>query len=370
MDFRKIKDEKIGYYVADIDPENNSSLGVQRFAFKVLEEFYKKNLKIVLFCNEDNYYLFKKFEDKFNIIKIRKISKNRIINRFAFDQILINKYAKKENLDILFFPKGIIPLHKTRGIKYYSVIHDLIPKYYLKDKRFDLKTRLKYIPATFLLIRAAKRSDKIFTVSEFSKKEIAKHTNENKIKIIPEGFDLSEPLEKSTKKLRQIEKRPYFYIIGNKNPHKNLEKSIELFLEYNKKKNNKHNAVITSEKIKKYEEEGSLLFLGRVNDRELATIYSNAQLSIFLSDIEGFGLPLIESYSLETPVIFNNKTSLKELGKKINSRGACDIGDKNSVFNAIDNALKMSKKETEKNRKILEDKFNWKNCVNEIIKNF
>ncbi len=367
---KKIKNKKIGYYVADIDPLKNSSLGVQRFALKVLEEFYKKNRVIVLFCNEDNYYLFKKFEDRFKVIKLKKISKNRIINRLAFDHVLVNRYAKKENLDILFFPKGIIPLRKIKGVKYFSVLHDLIPKYYVISENSKLKFRLKYIPATLFLINSAKKSDKIFTVSEFSKKEISKYTVSEKIKVIPEGFELEKPSNELNKKLKPLKNKPYFYIIGNKNPHKNLEKSIELFLEYNRKNKNKFSTVITSEKIGKYKGNKNLNFLDRVSDKELATIYKKAKLSIFLSDIEGFGLPLIESYSLETPVVFNNKTSLKELGKHIDNVGACDIENKYSVFNAIDNVLKISKKEIIKNKKILENKFNWKNCANELIKNF
>ncbi|MCF7910674.1 glycosyltransferase [Candidatus Pacearchaeota archaeon] len=361
-----MKNKKIGYYVADIDPENNSSLGVQRFAFKLLEEFYKKNLNLVIFCNEDNYYLFKKFEDKFKIIQLKKHSKNRIINRLLFDLFLINKYAKKQDLDILVFPKGFIPLYKLKNTKYYSVIHDLIPKYYIKDNRLNWKHRLKYIPATILLTRSAKKADKIFTVSEFSKEEIAKHTKEEKIKVIPEGFELEKPLNKLTKKLKILNKKQYFYIIGNKNPHKNLEKSLELFLKYNKKNKNKYHAVVTSEPVAEYKNNKNIIFLGKVSDKELATVYKKAELSLFLSDIEGFGLPLIESYSLETPVVFNNKTSLKELGENINKKGACDIENKESVFKAIDEVLKMGKKEILKNKKILEEKYNWEKCFEEI----
>jgi len=362
--------KKIGYYVADIDPEKNSSLGVQRFAMKVLEEFYERDLDIVLFCNEDNYDLFKKFEKKFKIIKLKKISKNRIINRLSFDQILINKYAKKQNIDILFFPKGILPSYKLKNVKYYAVIHDLIPKHYVMDEGFKIKTRLKYLLATHLLIRSAKKADKIFTVSEFSKKEISNHTKKEKIKVIPEGFDLEKPLDRLNKRLKFLEKKPYFYVIGNKNPHKNLEKSIELFLEYNRKNKNKYRAVITSEKIDKYEKEKHIIFLGKVGDKELSTIYKKAELSLFLSSVEGFGLPLIESYSLETPVVFNNKSSLKELGKSMGGKGACDINDKESVFDAINKTLRVTKKEIKQNKNKLEKKYNWKNCVDKIIKEF
>lgn len=363
-----MKNKKIGYYVADIDTENNSSLGVQRFSLRLLQEFYKKDINLTLFCNEKNYYLFKKYEKKFKIIKIKNIFKNRILNRLAFDQFLIKKYAKKENIDILIFPKGFIPFFKSRKIKYFPVIHDLIPKYYVKDKKINFKTRLKFVLATILLIRASKKADKIFTISNFSRKDLAKHTKKEII-VIPEGFDIEKPLTKLSSKLKILNKKPFFYIIGNKHPHKNIKKTIELFLEFNKKNKNKYNAILTCDKIKRFEKENPVIFLERVNDKELSTIYNKAKLSMFMSSIEGFGLPFIESYSFETPVIYNNKTSLKELGKTIGSKGACEINNKDSVFIAISDILKMNKKEIEKNKKILEKKYNWNNCVNEIIKN-
>jgi glycosyltransferase involved in cell wall biosynthesis len=216
-----------------------------------------------------------------------------------------------------------------------------------------------------LLIRTAKKSDKVFTVSEFSKKEISEYTAKEKIKVIPEGTGIEKPHVKLTKKLKILGKKPYFYIIGNKNPHKNLGKAIEIFLEYNEEHNNKYHAVITSDKIEKYDNEKSLIFLGRVNDKELSTIYSGAELSLFLSDIEGFGLPLIESYSLRTPVVFNNKTSLAELGKGL--KGSCNSDNKSSVFYAIDDVLKMNKKEIQKIKKELNKKYNWKKCAEEIL---
>lgn len=349
---------RIGYYVADINPEKNSSLGVQRFAMRVLEGLYERGHNLTLFCNPDNYYLFKKFEDKFKVVQMKKVSNNRIINRLVFDQYLINKYAKKEGIGTLIFPKGILPFYKVGGINYFSVIHDLIPKHYVFDKGFGVKTRLKYIPSTYLLTKSAKKSDKIFTVSEFSMKEIAKHTSEYKIKVVPEGSDL----EKSNEYPPYLQVSPYFYIVGNRNPHKNLQKAIDLFREYNRRNNTYYKAVITTKPPEECDDD--LLFLDNVSDSQLVRIYKNAELSLFLPSLEGFGLPLIESYSQGTPVVFNKETSLEEVGEEL--EGGCDVNDKESVFRAIDRVLNMSEEDIERDKKYLESKYNWKDCVDMI----
>ena len=362
-----MKSQKIGYYVADVNLKQTSSIGIYRFTINLLEQLIKRRIEITLFCNEQNHHLFKRYSKKIKkIIKLKRVCNNHIVNRFFLDQIMINKYIKKERLTKIVFPRGFMPLYKIKGIQYYIVIHDLIPRYYLFNKKLSWKMRLKFLPATIMLMLAIKKADKIFTVSDFSQEEINNHTSKKKVKVIVEGCNLNSLLNKLTKKLECIKGKPYFYIIGNQNPHKNLERSIELFLDYNKIHKNKFNAIVTVPKIKKFEKEGAIKFLGHVKDKELATIYKRASISLFLSDIEGFGLPLIESYSLETPVVFNNKTSLAEIGR--NLKGSCNIKDQKSVFKAINESLGMNKKEILKNKKKLVNKYNWEECGNKFIK--
>jgi len=52
---------------------------------------------------------------------------------------------------------------------------------------------------------------------------------------------------------------------------------------------------------------------GYLSDEELFHQFSNAKIFLFLSMIEGFGFPPLESMSLGVPVISSNKTSLREV---------------------------------------------------------
>jgi glycosyltransferase involved in cell wall biosynthesis len=362
--------KRIGYYCADINPEITKSLGIYKSTIFILKELISqmnRNNKLSIFVTKENYSFFKQFKsDKVDLIKIKKPFKNYIMNRILIDQILINKEAVKAKIDILFFPKGILPLFKKKKMKYVAIIWDLIPNYYLENKKYSLKTRLKFLPVSWLLTNSIKKADKIFTISEYSKKQILKYCNKD-ITVIPLGS-----FSKTKSALKTIKfkppKNPYFYIIGNLNPHKNLKKSIELFLEYNQLNDNKFDAVITSKidgNLKKYQNK-SIHFLGVQGEEGLEQIYKNSQLSIFLSEIEGFGLPLIESYYYKTPVVFNKRTSLKEIGKGL--KGGCKINNKKSVFRAIDEVLKMKKSEILKIRDEFNNRYNWERCVKKIIK--
>jgi len=324
-----MKKIKLGYYCTDTNPKKTKSLGIYKVTKEILKQFLKdKRIDLTLILSKESEDFFKEFKCK---KRISSSDGKYVLNKLFRYPIFANKIAKEEGLDILFFPKGHIPFFKISSIKYLSIIHDLIPVYYLK------KGNLKMIFTSFLLWWSAKFSDLIFTDSEYSKREISKISNK-KIVVIPLGCSVVKS------KKPKIE-GDYVFVIGNKNPHKNLDISIELLKEYNKQSNKKYIQVTSS---------------GNLPEEELAGLYKHAKFSIFLSDIEGFGLPLIESYAYETPVVFNNKTSMAEIGK--NLPGACNAKDKQSVFNAIKEVENLKKEEIKEIKKSLVKRYNWIKC--------
>jgi glycosyltransferase involved in cell wall biosynthesis len=59
--------------------------------------------------------------------------------------------------------------------------------------------------------------------------------------------------------------------------------------------------------------ENRVIFLGFVDDSDLPTLYSEANLFLFASLYEGFGLPLLEAMACGVPVITSNASSLPEV---------------------------------------------------------
>ncbi len=320
---------RIGYYCADVNPKKTISLGIYKTTKEILRQLLKnKSLDILLILSDENKEYFREFKCKKRICRSKS---SGFLKKVFIYPYFANKVAKDKKLDLLFFPKGHIPLIKIRGPKYVSIIHDLIPLKYLRI----FKPSSLVIP--FLLWWSAKGSDLIFTDSNYSKKEIMKISN-RPVEVIPLGYRKVSPKDPHFEK-------EYIFIVGNKNKHKNLEKSIRLLEEYNLK-NQKNYLPITSP--------------GKLSEQELAGLYKHAKCSIFLSDIEGFGLPLIESYSHLTPVVFNNKTSLAEIGHGL--PGACDVNNEESVFRAIKEIENLPKNDIKKIAKILLDRYNWNLC--------
>ena len=330
-----MKEIKIGYYCADVNPLKTKSLGIYKVTKEILKRLLKKKgLEIILILSKESEPFFREFKCEKRICKGGKIY---LFNKLIKYPSFANHIAKKEKLDILFFPKGHIPFFKIKKVKYVSIIYDLIPFYYLK------KGNLKMIFSSFLLFWSAKKSDLIFTVSKYSKKQIEK-ISKTKPNVIPLGCSIVKPKKPKIK-------GKYVFVIGNKNPHKNLDFAINVLQEYNKIYGKNYKPVTSS---------------GKLSEEELAGLYKHAKFSLFLSSIEGFGLPLLESYSYGTPVVFNNKTALAELGKGL--PGACDITDKKFVFKAIKEIESLSKQKIKLISRKLNRKYNWNKCVSIITK--
>jgi len=56
-----------------------------------------------------------------------------------------------------------------------------------------------------------------------------------------------------------------------------------------------------------------VIFTGRVNDGELADLMASALALTYVSLFEGFGIPILEAFHCDTPVITSNVTSMPEV---------------------------------------------------------
>lgn len=119
---------------------------------------------------------------------------------------------------------------------------------------------------------------------------------------------------------------PYVLHVGSHSPHKNIEALIltwrylkssihhrkvphQLVLAgYNSSNSSRIRALVMKSGI-----EDSVNLIGEVEEKELAPLYCGADLFVFPSKIEGFGLPVLEAMACGTPVICSNADSLREI---------------------------------------------------------
>jgi len=248
---------------------------------------------------------------------------------------LLPKIAKKLDLDVLHV-QYITPLWLSNKIELITTIHDVsfkaFPEFIKKADLFFLNI---FIPLSL------KKADKIIAISEFTKKEIIKYyqIKKEKISVIYNGGTsdfFNEKNKNSSKILNKIGiEKPYLFYVGTHQPRKNISTLMKVFL--NLKASNKKfkdHSLVLGGKLKAYNYDPEideilektkkdpnkkkflkdLIFTGYIENEDLVGLYEEADIFIFPSLYEGFGLPLIEAMVSETPVICSDIDCFKEVG--------------------------------------------------------
>lgn len=229
--------------------------------------------------------------------------------------------------DIFISPHYNIPVLPIKAQKKIVVIHDV---YHLA---FSYKlTRIQRYYSRILINHAVKHYDAIVTTSEFSESEIIKYTGVNKEKIttLHLGFDpvIIDQNEGEKELIRKKYNLPpkFIYFVGNIKPHKNLRNLLQAYsILIGKKATHKlvitgsRKGFITSDReIDSFLEKSNslaenVIFTGYVDQKDLINIYKLADVFVFPSYYEGFGIPPIEAMIAGTPVIASREASLPEV---------------------------------------------------------
>lgn len=283
------------------------------------------------------------------------------------------KSLKKLKPDVLHIPHYNVPLfYKGKMI---VTIHDLT---HLIFPEFLPNKFAKYY-AKFMIKKATKKAFKILTVSLNTKNDLIKmfKVNPDKIEVIYNGVG-SEFVIKEKNKIDYLynkfnipnDKKILMYV-GNLKPHKNLDRLLKAFALLNNKEDYRLILVgkafdnqIDLDKIEKeLNISNYIIHTGMVTQDELVDLYNLADLFVFPSLYEGFGLPIIEALSCGTNVIASNVSSIPEVGGNvINYFNPYDIEDiKNKIEENINKVFTEDAIEWVK-------KFSWEESSQKIQK--
>lgn len=231
-----------------------------------------------------------------------------------------------ENLDLMHFPHFNVPLLYRRP--FVVTVHDLI-LFHFPTHRASTRSALwywfKYWGYKRVIQSALRRARKVITVSEFTRRDLASvyPAVAAKLSVTLEGVEAfchwSEPREHRKTLARWLigQETPFLLYVGNAYPHKNLDLLLDIAEALPDLKMvlvGKHDYFYDALKKKANARKlANVLFVGGVNDQELADLYREATLYLFPSLYEGFGLPPLEAMAYGTPVVASNRGSLPEI---------------------------------------------------------
>jgi glycosyltransferase involved in cell wall biosynthesis len=240
------------------------------------------------------------------------------------EQLTLPLAVRRAHVDLFHAPHYVLPA-LTPGrtvVTIHDCIHLMFPDYRTH--------RLAYAYARASMWTAAHKSDRIFTVSEQSKRDILKffHVPPDKIVVTPNAIDERFNVEPNAEHVTQIRERyqlshAYILYVGNIKPHMNLERLIEAFQLVRSQGRSELELLIIGDEISKlqslrravhkYDLHRYVRFHGFVPQETLSVLYRLASVFVFPSLYEGFGLPPLEAMACGTPVVTSNVSSLPEV---------------------------------------------------------
>jgi len=304
-------------------------------------------------------------------------NENKYILFFSFGQSVPKEFLKK-NIEIIYFPKKIIPLLSSHYIFAKIIERQKLDLYHSLSGNLPLLLKTPSVitvadlamyvnPQWFLpkndffwrkiiIPWSIKKAKKIIAISENTKKDIIHffHIREDIIEVIYLGVETKNYSESELDeelKACHLEGKNYFLFIGTLEPRKNIIRIIQAFEElvlgksfapnssplrgegasdsYRGKGEGKDNKeefflVLAGGLGWKYEDivwhieksqaKSNIIRTGYVSQKTISALLQNALCLVWPSLYEGFGLPVLEAMSFGAPVITANNSSLPEVG--------------------------------------------------------
>lgn len=214
--------------------------------------------------------------------------------------------------------------------------------------------------------RVARKLPAIITVSESSKKDIAREYRlcESKFRTIPIGIDLD-----SFYPIDSIKKDPNTIIVTNSadTPLKGLYHLLFALRELVKKRRIKLVVIGTPKKdggieklVKRLDLTAHIRFTGRISSQQFVQEYAKAGLAVVPSLYEGFGLPVGEAMACRVPVICTTGGALPEVAG--DAARLVPPGDARALKDAIEELLDdpmQREKLAQKGYRRVKEEFTW-----------
>jgi len=215
-------------------------------------------------------------------------------------------------------------------------IYDLIPMRLADEYR--LRHRVYY---PLVVRRAARRAERILTISECSKRDIVELLDVDPVKVcvIPCGID---PVFLDPASRPAPAEKPYLLALGNEKPHKDMAPTVEVFERVGASRD--LDLILVgrlSDRVRKRLQTSPFANRIRVerdvSDERLAALYAGAEVFLFPSRYEGFGLPPLEAMACGAPAVVYDAAAVVEACGKTAMR--VPVGDVDALTQAVERLL-------------------------------
>jgi len=291
--------------------------------------------------------------------------------KYFWTQLALSLEMLFHSVDVLFVPAHIIPWIVAR--KTIVVIHGLEYEFCQGAYSFWEKLYMR-----FFIKRSVKRTSKVIAVSKNTKQDLINlyKVNSQKIQVVYEGIaeNFYAPVDNS----QSVSEDPYLLFLGRIEERKNVTGIIRAFEIIKEKYHLPHKLFLVGKpgygyqaiekKIKNSKFKDEIFEAGYVSDKEKESFLEQADVFLFPTFYEGFGLPILEAQSLGVPVITSDNSSMPEVAG--DGGVLVDPNNHKAIAEAVNRLFLDKNFRNDIIRKGYENtkRFSWEKCAEEISK--
>jgi len=283
--------------------------GIEEYSYQVI-----KHLRDKLDGHQVVLYLRKKQVVDFEIPKNWKIKKIRLPKFWT--QIGLSLEMILRPVDALFIPAHTVPLihPKETIVAIHGLEYEVMPEAYSRWERFYMRWSIKH---------SCYAAQTIISVSKNTKYDLGRlyKVSDEKIQVVYEGFEREQKTKENPEEYSNF--KPYLLFIGRLEERKNIVGIIKTFEMLKEKYNISHKLLLAGKrghgflnidlKIKTSKYKKDIIRLGFVRDEDKFNLISQADVFMFPTFYEGFGIPALEAQSVGVPVVTSNLSSMPEV---------------------------------------------------------
>ena len=292
--------------------------------------------------------------------------------------------APLSGTDVMHFPDFVLPPHiNGRDI---VTIHDLSFMVVPECAEEGLRRYL-----TEAVPRAVKKADRVIVVSESIKQELIERlgTPAEKLRVIyngvgPQFRPFREDERELLEEVRQRHNLPEHFalFVSTIEPRKNLVRLVEAWAAVKQTPTGRERKLVLAgrrgwlyepifRRIAELKLTEEIIWLDFVPEADLPALYNLAELFVFPSLYEGFGIPPLEALACGTPVVTSDNTALKEVFE--GAAVLCKANDTDSITQAILNTLESIDDNRQLVQKLGEEglkraqRYTWENAASDTL---
>lgn len=210
-----------------------------------------------------------------------------------------------------------------------------------------------------------KETQKIIAVSNATKKDLGKYLGiePERVEVIYEGPTIQSMPEYSQEEVNQLFKKfsitkPFFLVPGAGHPRKNINRIKQAFSRF------AHDYQLVVVGRENGSSDNSVVMAGYVTNREYELLIALANLLLYPSLYEGFGIPILDAFVCGVPVVTSNTSSMPEIAGE--AAILVEPTEADSISTGIENALNDRNILIEKGYNQF-TKFAWQNTAKQTL---